>query len=76
MNQKHLLTPADLQAELPDLGRATIYALLKAGTIPSVRLGKKFFTPRHAFQRWLETACIVEPPKPESGFTLLDPGRQ
>jgi excisionase family DNA binding protein len=51
---KHLLTPKDLEAELPDLGRSTIYALLKTGVIPSVRLGKKIFTPRAAFDNWLK----------------------
>jgi excisionase family DNA binding protein len=61
--QKTLLTPKDLEAELPDLGRSTIYALLKAGTIPSIRLGKKFFTPRAAFDLWLANccACAVNP---------------
>jgi excisionase family DNA binding protein len=59
--QKSLLTPKDLEAELPDLGRSTIYALLKAGTIPSVRLGKKFFTPRAALDQWLADCCKPKP---------------
>ena len=60
---KLLLTPKDLEAELPDLGRSTIYSLIKAGTIPSIRLGKKIFTPRPAFEAWLANccACAVNP---------------
>jgi excisionase family DNA binding protein len=59
---KTLLTPKDLEAELPDLGRSTIYSLLKAGTIPSIRLGKKFFTPRAAFEKWLSNCCEIAAP--------------
>jgi len=70
MKAKTLLTPKDLESELPDLGRSTIYALLKAGIIPSVRLGKKIFTPRSALDRWLANCC-PDPPK-YSNFTLLD----
>jgi excisionase family DNA binding protein len=62
--QKSLLTPKDLEAELPDLGRSTIYSLLKAGMIPSIRLGKKIFTPRAAFEKWLANCCQ---PQPKSG---------
>ena len=67
MNLKTLLTPKDLETELPDLGRSTIYALLKVGTIPSIRLGKKFFTPRAAFDRWLANCCTcaVNPAREE-----------
>ena len=67
MNLKTLLTPKDLEGELPDLGRSTIYTLLKAGTIPSIRLGKKFFTPRAAFDSWLANCCTctVNPTRDE-----------
>ena len=57
MKMKSLLTPKDRESELPDLGRSTIYALLKAGTIPSIRLGKKIFTPRAALEKWIATCC-------------------
>ena len=36
------------------IGRARIYRALKAGTIPSLRSGKKFRVPRRAVEELLE----------------------
>jgi excisionase family DNA binding protein len=37
--------------------RATIYAGLRSGKIPSRRIGKKFIIPRAAIEEWLKSAC-------------------
>lgn len=47
--------PEELVALLP-IGRTTIFRELKAGHIPSIRLGKKIIIPREAFDRWLKSA--------------------
>lgn len=38
------------------VSRAAVYKGLRAGTIPSIRLGKRFILPRAAIARWLESA--------------------
>jgi len=38
------------------ISRASFYAGLNRGDIPSKRIGRRFIIPRHAFTRWLETA--------------------
>jgi excisionase family DNA binding protein len=70
MKPKTLLTPKDLETELPDLGRSTIYSLLKAGMIPSIRLGKKYFTPRAALDQWLANCC--QPELKSGGIAFID----
>ncbi len=44
----------ELAAEL-GLGRQTVYAGLRNGSIPSVRVGKRFIIPRAVIARWLRT---------------------
>ena len=51
-NNEEVLTPAEV-ARLLRLGRATTYALLRSGQIPSVRLRKKILVPRAALKRLL-----------------------
>ena len=51
-------TPEELMEVLP-LGRTVIYRELKAGRIPSIRLGKRFVIPKAAIQKWLESASPV-----------------
>ena len=58
------LTPKDLQREL-QIGERLCYKLLKEGSIPSVRVGGLYRTPR----RDLEAALGANPGKPR----LRDP---
>jgi len=51
-------TPEELTDILP-LGRSVIYRELRAGKIPSIRVGKKFVIPKAAIDRWLDTAGVV-----------------
>ena len=46
--------PEQLRIEL-GVSRATVYKGLRAGTIPSIRLGKRYIIPRAAIQKWLES---------------------
>ncbi len=46
----------DELAEVLGLSRISVYTALRAGEIPSIRLGKRFVLPRAAIQRWLEGA--------------------
>ncbi len=41
------------------LGRLTVYAALRNGTIPSIRVGKRYVLPRAAIKRWLEDAGLT-----------------
>jgi len=38
------------------VGRMAIYEGLRAGKIPSIRLGKRFILPRAAIEKWLLSA--------------------
>jgi excisionase family DNA binding protein len=51
---KSTLTPRELAAEL-GIGTSNTYKLLADGTIPSIRVGNRFFTPRVALEKWLES---------------------
>ena len=49
------LTVPEIAARL-QLGERAVYALLRAGEIPSIRLpGGRWIITRYSFQRWLET---------------------
>ena len=50
-------TPEEVCEQLP-LGRSVVYRELRRGTIPSIRIGKRFVIPKSAFHRWLETAAL------------------
>jgi excisionase family DNA binding protein len=53
--RNHLtLTPREA-AKLTGLGMNYTYALLHSGEMPSIKAGKKYFIPRAALMRWLET---------------------
>ena len=38
------------------VGRTTVQRMLRAGTIPNVRVGKLFLISREAFERWWAAA--------------------
>jgi excisionase family DNA binding protein len=46
------LRPSDLASQL-GLTRSRIYQLLRAGELPSVRIGGVIRIPREAWERWL-----------------------
>jgi len=39
-----------------DIGRLAVYAMLKQGIIPAIRLGRRWIVTRHAFENW-ERSC-------------------
>ena len=49
-------TVDDLAVEL-GLSRQVVYRELRAGRIPSIRLGRRFVIPRAAVQEWLRNAA-------------------
>jgi excisionase family DNA binding protein len=55
MAKRHGLTYESVEdlAEDLNLGRSVTYKCLREGTIPSIRLGKKFIIPRSAIAEWL-----------------------
>lgn len=55
------ISPDDLAEKLA-VGRQAVYKGLRNGTIPSIRLGKRFVIPRTAIEEWLKTAGQVSQP--------------
>jgi excisionase family DNA binding protein len=45
-------------ARILGLSRANTYAAARRGELPTVRLGKRFFVPRVALERWLASAGL------------------
>ena len=43
-----------------DIGRLAVYAMLKQGIIPGVRLGRRWIITRHAYEQW-ERTCGMPP---------------
>jgi excisionase family DNA binding protein len=50
----YTLTPRQLAKEL-GFGLSNTYRMLAEGVLPSIRIGNRFYTPRSALNRWLET---------------------
>ena len=54
---KIALTPDELYASgLIPIGRSGIYRGLRDGSIPSIKVGKKFIIPIAAIEAWMKTA--------------------
>jgi excisionase family DNA binding protein len=51
--EKMLLTPGEA-AQLISVGRSKMYALLAAGVLPPVRVGKSLRVPVKALEKWVE----------------------
>lgn len=49
-----LLLTAGEVARLLGLGRSTVFALLAAGDLPVVRIGRSVRVPRAALERWID----------------------
>ncbi len=52
--QQATLTPLESIA-ITRFGVSATYTMLRDGTMPSIRVGKRFFIPRTALERWLES---------------------
>lgn len=42
-----------------DVGRLAVYALLEQGTLPGIRLGRRWIITRHAYDEW-ERTCGMQ----------------
>jgi len=54
VNHKATMTPKE-STRITGFGIAHTYRMLREGTMPSIRCGKKYVIPRAALQRFLET---------------------
>jgi excisionase family DNA binding protein len=55
-NPNGVFPSVDALAEYIGLSRHSTYVGLRDGSIPSIRLGKRFIIPRAAIEEWLKTA--------------------
>jgi excisionase family DNA binding protein len=46
----------DEAAKIIGLSRTNAYAAARRGEFPTIRLGKRFFVPKPALERWLASA--------------------
>jgi excisionase family DNA binding protein len=53
-NRKATLTPHQVAAEC-GFGINATYTMLRNGQLPSIRVQNRFFVPRAALEKWLET---------------------
>lgn len=62
MSERPLLTPSEFHGELGGcIGRNSIYEMLRAGRIRSVRLGRKLLIPRSELTAFIEREASREP---------------
>lgn len=57
-----LLRPMEVAAAL-GIGKTTLYALLRAGELPVIHIGRAARIPRHAVQEWLDQKTATEAPQ-------------
>ena len=55
-NTTHTLTPPQVAREL-GFGISNTYKMLAAGTIPSIRVGNRYYVPRSALMKFLESCA-------------------
>ena len=75
MKQENKLTYSVTEiAELLGIGRSKAYELVRSGTIPSLRLGRRIVIPKLALSRFLEEGALKnsvedehQPRKSETG---------
>jgi excisionase family DNA binding protein len=53
MKEGAVFASVDELAEYIGIGRQAAYVGLRGGTIPSIRVGKRFVLPRIAIEKWL-----------------------
>jgi len=54
-SKRETYTPDEL-AEILGLGRTLVYANLKSGKIPAIRIGNRFVIPRSGIAEWLKSS--------------------
>ena len=71
---KLLLKPAEV-GYVAGLGKSKTYALIAAGVIPSVRIGKSVRVPADRLRRWIEELQVNEqaPPRAEPSSSVAPP---
>jgi len=71
-----LLRAADV-AKLLALGRSKVFAMLAAGELPAVRIGRSVRVPRLALERWIEerTKHTISGDESQSLSLYCDPSR-
>jgi excisionase family DNA binding protein len=63
---KETLTPRDVARDC-GFGVTNTYKMLADGTIPSIRVGNRFFIPRAALQSWLASCGKPDATKGDGG---------
>lgn len=58
--EKLLLTPPEA-SQLTGIGIHQVYAFVRDGTWPPIRIGVRFLIPRQTIDRWIEAHCPPEP---------------
>ena len=67
MNQENKLVYSVIEmAELLGIGRSTAYELLRSGTVPSLRLGRRIVVPKLALSRFLAECAYQNPDEAEA----------
>jgi excisionase family DNA binding protein len=56
LNPEAIFPSIDALAQELGVGRTAVYKGLRDGTIPAIKLGKRFVLPRAAIMKWLESA--------------------
>jgi excisionase family DNA binding protein len=59
---QNIYPSVDALAKELGISRQTAYVNLNNGTIPSIRLGKRFILPKSAIQSWLQNAGSMVTP--------------
>ncbi len=57
--ERDVLSVRDVAQRL-EVGLQSAYKIIKDGTIPSIRIGRKYVVPRVRFERWLEGTAHEE----------------
>lgn len=57
----HTLTPAQVAREC-GFGLANTYKMLAQGIIPSIRVGNRYYVPRYALMKFLESCATSRMP--------------
>ncbi len=61
MDERKLTHTVSEVAVLLGISRGLAYQMVRAGTIPAIRLGKRLLVPRRALKRLLEDLDSVDP---------------
>jgi len=56
---RNRLSVTDIAKRL-EIGKMSVYKMLKDGTIPAIRVGKRWLVTRYAYEQW-ERTCGLTP---------------